>query len=245
MNLISWAQKGLSILFPAECHFCQTVLREKDYVRLCRACIEEIKEDFAVPRCKKCAHPLLTNTCPICAGENFTFECHQSAFLNRGKGQKLLYDYKFKRRPSYAKAIADLCMAGKGDWLASHEVYIPVNIARAALFERDFCQVLLVIEKIAKRTGRRIVKAVHKQRRIKEAQHHKSKKKRWEKAFETYRFDPRCAKALDGRSVLVVDDIFTTGATVEAFCRHIKLHARPKKINIFTFARSIIDSETH
>ncbi len=230
----------LNTVFPATCDFCQKKLWVGDDLSVCHACKHSILPNSITALCFRCAHPLVENICPSCSISPSEISHHTTVFFYSGLGKDLMQGYKFHKRKSYVETLVDLIIMTKKNFLKRFDIIVPVTIAKRDYFDRDFCPVLSVCKKVVKKVKLKIVIPIVKIPQEK-AQHHKTREERKNEVSKQYKVLPPKMKALQNKRILIIDDIFTTGATLNVFYEKIKEHASTKDIQTFTFARSIFE----
>lgn len=229
----------LDLFFPGNCDLCGGAIAENDFIQICRGCADSLRSPASLPLCEYCAHPLREGECGSCRGKGFGFSKTRSIFLNEGKGQSFLYDYKFHRRRRDIPVISELAVKDHGDFIRSFDVMIPVPLGRGDFFEREFCPVTEPVRRISRSTGVPWLPAFYRTAGS-ETQHFQELEARLAGAYEKYRFKKKFAGALSGKKVLLVDDILTTGATLQALARRLREEADVAECGAFTFARSVL-----
>ena len=177
---------------------------------------------LAPPCCSACDEsvPLLTAFCPVCASTVQRAALHgpheTAGFVYGGAVARAIGRLKYERRPDLARPLADLlwraiepCRAG----LSGH-VVVPVPLHASRLAERGFNQSALVARPLARRLGapfwaRALVRAKDTARQANLDR--EARDANVARAFVVP--DPQ---RMRGRSVLLVDDVRTTGATLNA-----------------------------
>ncbi len=236
-------RRFLDLFFPGDCDLCGRRIRENDFVQLCGECAAKLTLPSDLGICEKCAHPLASGACPSCKGEGLGFHRAQTLFLNQNQGQAFLYDYKFHKRRSSISVLAERSLKDHLDYFRSFDGLVPVPIAGLDLFEREFCPVTEPVKRIAKKSGVPWHSAF---RRIpgSKTQHFEKLEDRLAGAYAKYQLKKNYIGAFAGKRVLLVDDILTTGATLQALTRHIRENGGAAEISAFTFARSVLGSGT-
>lgn len=231
----------LDIFFPSFCDFCKKRIGVKDDLSVCQKCKDSIVPKD-IPVCEKCGHPLENGgRCPHCIQSPSDLSNHVCAFFYQDLGRQLIKNYKFDKRRSYIKTIADLCAISKGDFLRQFDIIVPVTLAKSDYFERDFCPVLAVCNCLSRKLNLKLVKPIIK-KPGQLAQHAKNREERKKGVAKQYQILPKIMQSLEGKKIVIIDDVCTTGATLEFFHQKIQSYS-PSKIGTFSFARTILELE--
>ncbi|HXL99201.1 MAG TPA: ComF family protein, partial [Rhizomicrobium sp.] len=137
--------------------------------------------------------------------------------------------------PAFARWLE---RAGR-DLLAEADILVPVPLHRRRLWSRRFNQSALMAQRLAKLTGKPADPLVLERIRPTPSQGEMpSAKARRRNVRGAFRIAPKRADAVRGRTVLLIDDVFTTGATVSACARTLK-RAGARKVLVLTLARVV------
>lgn len=216
-----------NILFPRRCPVCgEIVVPEGELI--CRACIPKLSA-VREPICRKCGKEVLAEHeeyCMDCMRHRRTFESG-AALLNYNKAaQKSMAAIKYKNRREYLDFYSSAMEYRFGErvrfWKA--EALIPVPVHPSRLRKRGFNQA----EELADRLGRGWKLPVDKgllirtkktvpQRDLNPAE----RLKNLQEAFQVSR-DRRGGQDRIWKCAVLVDDIYTTGSTMEACARVLK-----------------------
>jgi len=247
--LSSLTVAALDLVFPAQCPVCETTLGAGRRDPLCGGCWRAITR-LDVPWCERCgaasvaredglAAPLVAPqsiaACPTCATQAPGFDYARSAALYDGPLREAIHALKFGRRRALASPLGDLtvkqCAVSLPDGI---DALIPVPLARARERERGFNQAAL----LARRIGRRLDIPIRSRwlARVRSTRPHRdlSTAERRANVCDAFRASARVA----GCHVLVVDDILTTGATLDACARALRA-AGARRIGALTVARVV------
>ncbi len=234
-NALSGMGKSLKeAVFPENvtCDCCGGELVADTRYRLCASCLG--KMPFIKGKvCVECGSPLYNEAdyCIRCQNSQFSFYKNRSVAVYDGVAQKLVHDLKFGKR----KYIADTMAAMAVDVLLSSElkadiiVFVPMSEEERKA--RGFNQAELLARGIGERLGIAVLPALVKTRNTSEQKSlgAKQRRKNLKDAFECV-FDQ-----VRGRDILLVDDVFTTGATVDA-CAEVLLKHKARSVSSLTFA---------
>jgi len=156
-------------------------------------------------------------------------------FVPGGRAQTLLHNIKYRRRSDYAVKVGQiyghqLVMASR---FQNISVVIPVPLHWRKLRKRGFNQSQSFAEGLSESMGISVDLDVLKRRRSTSTQTRKSRSARVLNVADA--FDLQQSSRLEGRHVLLVDDVLTTGATLEA-CASKLLEIQGLKVSLATIA---------
>ena len=223
------AATALSRLFyPYTCELCHTELQAREEV-LCLHCI------LALPRTGLHLHPVnkvyqtFTGRVPVVRATAFTY------FTKEGIMQHLLHRLKYKGRTAIAGYLgqlfaADLLSTG---WLEGIDLLVPVPLHRRKAYRRGFNQSELIAGGMADASGLTLGAQVLSRSLDTESQTRKTRQERIDNVNEVFRV-PNPGLVRD-KHLLLVDDVLTTGATLEAAGLSL-LEAGAKHLSVATLA---------
>lgn len=211
--------KCLGILFPQTCCFCGKVCRNN----ICEECKKKITY-IQEPICKKCGKPIRYEEkeyCGDCAGKKKYYEQGKSVWLHKDNVCWSIYQFKYHNRRIYGKFYAEELFRLYGKWIKDKkiDVIIPVPLHRRRRRKRGYNQAEIVAKHLGKMIGipvdTRSVLRIYNTKPQKELSHNE-RKKNLEHAF-------RVTKHWDRKkNVLLIDDIYTTGNTIDAVAKKLK-----------------------
>jgi ComF family protein len=191
-------------------------------VPVCRECLrspESIQAEFF---CTSCRTPFLNGfpldsegRCGLCRSGLRGFDAAYCFGAYDGVLRKLIHLYKYGRVRTMARPLSDLAMAAFPlDERFDAVVAVPLHWRRR--WERGFNQSELLARAVARRTGIPVLPALLRVRPT-TAQAGLSNTRRRKNVANAFRCRRRIARrALQGRRILLIDDVMTTGATAAA-----------------------------
>jgi len=219
----------LDLLFPPRCVGCGSWGKW-----LCDSCLKAIpflKEPF----CPFCGKPQPQwGTCPSCANEPHALEGIISVAYFEGPIQKAVHLLKYRGRTALAYPLAELMAS----WLSQNhlkaDAIIPVPLHPQRLHERGYNQSALLAENLSKKLGIPLLNGALERIRYTRPQVGLSALERKENVKGAFRADPL---KVAGKDLILVDDVCTTGATLEE-CGFALKQARAGRIWGLTLARA-------
>ncbi len=228
---------ALDLLFPPQCALCH-----RAGSLLCDGCADDLPPADG-RRCDCCWMPLARRTarlggrlCRHCAEAPPSFDALRSPFVMEAGARRLAHELKYEGMTALAGPMAQLILARtEGPAAQTADVVVPVPLHRARERSRGYNQAAMLARAIAAgadlpcdvRAVRRtrntgpLAKTMHREERL---------------AIMRGAFAARPERA-EGRRVLLVDDVATTGATLDA-CGAALLAAGARSVRCLTWARA-------
>ena len=226
--VISPLEQVISFLSPDQCLICY-----QDASMLCDDCSAQIFR-YTESRCYICN--TMTSQNQICSS------CRSNSRLRRiwwlGLYDKDLKHFigemKFHRKRAYARRFGEL-FAGTVPYLADDTLVIPAPTASRRIRQRSFDQAVIIARSFA---AHRSLKALPRllQRRNQDDQIGKRRADRIHQMKDS--FVVSNSRAICGKSILLVDDVVTTGATLESAAAILRKHGA-KHVDAVVIARSL------
>ena len=157
-------------------------------------------------------------------------------FKYEGIIRKLILDYKFHEKPYMYVCFVNFVLKNEKifEKLQSYDTIIPVPISRKRMKERGYNQSLLIAKKLSREVKIPLqVNCLLKTKNIIE-QSKLNKEQRKQNIQNVYEL--KNGEILNKKRILLIDDIYTTGSTVNE-CAKILQQARPEKIDVLVLAK--------
>jgi len=228
LQQLLWA--GLDWLYPPVCGGC-----DKAGFRWCPDCQKQA-HPVPGPLCEVCGLPQPSpGVCAACQASPPPFRALRSWAVFEGPLRSAIHSLKYRRNLALGEALARPLaeFARSFDWPVEAVVPVPLGIKR--LRERGYNQVELIAMPMAAYNHWRFAPQAVKRVRDTVSQVGLSMIERQENMRGAFRADP---KQVSGRSVLVVDDVATTGATLSA-CSEAILSAGARQVFALTLAKTL------
>jgi ComF family protein len=137
-------------------------------------------------------------------------------FKKGGRVQNLLHQTKYKGAKQVGERIGELYGFDlqKSNWIETVDYIIPVPLHSKKLKKRGYNQSEYFARGLSKSTNKSLETTILYRKKHSETQTKKSRFNRWENVSEI--FDVKNMEKLEGKHILLVDDVITTGATLEA-----------------------------
>lgn len=211
--------KDLSALvFNEGCRACGQALSRTEQA-VCHSCLHQLEQtDFFRKGQDNPLYYRFAGKVPLQAAASLFF------FDKKGKIQKLLHELKYHEQHEVATFLGKFWAEAWKDssFFAPYDTLIPIPLHPSKEIQRGFNQSLKIIEGIREQTGLPTDNEVVVRTKKTEAQALKSRTQRWENvadAFQVLKGPPA--------NVVLIDDVITTGATIEACIRALCSHPSP------------------
>lgn len=239
INPILWS---LNLLFPKECISCGKSLSYQNRDYLCPDCSRFLFWTGGII-CEKCGRPLAGDIippviCPTCRKFPPVFDRARSALILEEAGQEFMLAFKYQQAP-YLSAPAGRWLARAGReyyaW-SDYDLIVPVPLHHRKKRERGFNQSELLARRLSRLTrlplaGRKFVRCryTRTQTRLNPKEREKNVKGAFRVTDDKY---------FRERRLLLIDDVLTTGATVNE-CARVLIKAGAGRVDVLTLARAI------
>ena len=216
--MLVWWHALVDFFFPPRCPFCGESADEGSSGGVCPSCFAQIRK-IVHPRCPRCGIGFSSG-----AGED-----HLCSDCLTGTG----YFAKARALAHYEGIIPEVISRYK--YRGDSRLVVPVPLHPRRLRRRGFNQSLLLARRISRQcslpldfTSLRRIRATVPQTELSAAE----RRKNIRGAFAVLR-----PQAVAKKDILLIDDVFTTGATVEE-CAKVLLKAGADRVDVLTFARA-------
>lgn len=210
------------LLYPPHCPVCDRILALSG-AKICPAC-EKALPKIVQPYCMKCGKMIENQRaeyCEDCMRVHHVYDRGASVFQYTGEMRTSVSRIKSGSRREYLDYYADVMTECGQKWLSlwKPDVIIPVPMYWKKKNRRGYNQSEILAEKIGRRTGIRVMNNAVKKIRDTQAQKEltiEDRRKNLNHAFELQR------EVSDIRTALIIDDIYTTGSTVDEVAKTLK-----------------------
>lgn len=223
----------IDLLFPSRCVACASPV-SASHNHLCPACAEEIAPLWG--ECPVCSGAVENGRCLICGDRHWYPRRSIAVSEYRGVLKSIIGGLKFDGLRGCYTILARLALESlaSSGILPDIVTWVPMNARKRR--KRGFNQSELIARHIAKRRGLP-ARGLLVERRNSPTQRELGLRGRFLSCHGRYR--PRRDVRLEGKTVMLVDDVFTTGATINE-CARLLLEAGARDIFSLAIARADI-----
>jgi len=232
----------LDILFPPLCHLCRSFIPQAGVLHICPDCLAQISfiTDNFCPTCGVpfAAPSLQPHRCGPCLLHAPPFDSCRSATLYDGPVRELIHRVKYDGKGHLALPLGLLMADVLDDFRreAAPELIVPVPLHKKRVRQRGYNQSQLIAEELGKRW--QVPVSVGNLQRLRWTEPQTALPAGERKVNVLGAFGVKYPERLEGRRVLLVDDVLTTGSTVRA-CAAALEEADVAALHVATVARGV------
>ena len=229
----------LDFIFPPSCPMCRTQGSEDG--ALCPECWTKFSW-ISDPKCSVCGYPFPANLdlgprplCPDCAAGRNVADWIRSACVYDDASKDVMLPFKHAGALKYKKLMVRAMINSLRDAGGGIDLVLPVPLSFRRLWKRGYNQAALLAKPIARHLGAPVdVDSVRREHRADMG--HKSARERRENIRGVFKVAR--PENIKGKTILLVDDVMTTGATLGELRRVLK-RAKAKAVYAVVFCRVV------
>lgn len=195
----------------------------------------------SAPACTCCGLPFSFglaegSLCAACIDTPPDFDMARAAVVYNDASRQLVLDFKYGDKLHAVDTFLPWLRRAAAEMLPETGLIVPVPLHRRRLWQRRFNQSALLARAIARDTGLPCLPDALRRKRHTVPQKGLSRSERHLNVRGAFAVTPRHAAAIKGKNVMIVDDVFTSGATLNECARVLK-RAGAAKVFVLTLAR--------
>ena len=231
----------LNIFFPAniKCILCSKELNSNTLYCLCDSCMHSLPFNTG-KTCLRCDEPIssMTKYCINCKHNVPYYKHNKSVFLYEGAIKHLIRSFKYDNKKYYTDTLSNLLVSEYVKLNKDFDIIIPVPLHPKRYKMRGFNQSELLCKSFKEKLHlnvdtKSLIKVVYTESQT--TLNRTEREKNLNGSFEV-----ADKKAIKGKSILLVDDVFTTGSTINE-CARVLLKAGAKEVWSLTLAHAYIN----
>ena len=237
-----WLNSTLHFLFPETCQHCRSVRATAAQGFICADCWRQVRF-IRPPFCERCGLPFegdLTTQfeCSNCREMDLHFTSARSAVIAKGLTLDIIHRYKYNQALWFEPFLADLLIREAKPELSSSDwhLIVPVPLHPLKLRERGFNQALQLGTLLGRASQIPVEDRLLSRVLPTRTQTLLSRAERTANVKNAFSVTKGCK--LNGARIVVVDDVFTTGATTNACARALQV-AGAERVCVWTLARGL------
>ena len=240
-SALRWTDRLVSLVYPRNCQFCADALEETEPGVICAACLRQVKF-IRPPFCQRCGLPFAGEvtdsfSCGYCKDLPFRFDQAVCACRAEGPVRDSILRFKYNREMYFGPHLAGWLIGAARQWIDWREIgaIVPVPLHPRKKRHREFNQAEYLADALSRAVNVPTVRAL---RRVKDTKTQTALGAADRSANLRDAFRVRAAATVTGKRVVLVDDVFTTGATMDA-CAKVLRAAGVQHIIALAVARKV------
>ena len=234
MNLL------MRILSPNICYLCSNEVLTHG---LCATCWSKLIF-ITQPYCYICSTPFQYSlgdhiACAKCLETPPNFDQCKSIMKYNNHSKKLIMHFKNHNAGYLKKFFVRLIMNHTTDFMNQVDIIMPVPIHKWRMFWRGYNQSELIAKELAHVTGKKYLRDGLLKIHMTKSQSHYKQKDRLQNVKNTFEINGEHERIIKNKNILLVDDVITTGATINECAKVLKNH-NAAKVFIITLAKTYI-----
>lgn len=211
----------LDLIYPPSCPICQELIIPKG-LKACEPCKDKLTI-ISEPRCKKCSKPIEQEEeeyCSDCEHKNFHYKYGYALWLYEKDIQKSIIRFKYHYKKKYVDLYTEEIISHLSSKIKKigPDILAPVPIHWTKHRERGYNQAEILAHSIGKAMNIRVIPDLLVRNKKTLPQKQLSDKERLRNLQKAFEINEKVYSRMDGKlnKVLLIDDIYTTGSTIEA-----------------------------
>lgn len=214
-------QTILDIIYPVRCPICGEIVIPKEN-KICGPCKDQLQY-ITEPRCKKCSKPIEQEDkeyCSDCEHKNYHFRHGYAIWVYDETMRQSIAGFKYHNKREYAKFYIEEILRIYGDEIKkiSPDAIVPIPLHKSKYRERGYNQAEILACGLGKRLGIPVLSHLLIRNKKTLPQKQLSDRERLQNLREAFEYNQAVADDFhkEIKTILLVDDIYTTGSTIEA-----------------------------
>jgi ComF family protein len=233
----------LDVVFPPRCGHCAGFTESQG--KLCSNCWSALTF-LSAPCCAACGYPFAyemadaDSLCASCMQHKPHYDGHRSMLKFDEHSKKLIHDLKYHDKPLLLDLFGEWLMRAGNEFWDDNVILMPIPLHFLRLWQRRYNQAALLAKALAKRSGHALMLDGLKRVKRRPPQAGLSREQRLKNMRGVFATPLKCKAAINGKTIVLVDDVMTTGATLNACARTLK-RAGASRVYAVTLARTVLE----
>ncbi|WP_120495368.1 ComF family protein [Kiloniella sp. EL199] len=216
--------KGVNYLFPPVCGNCDEAIW--DNTGICASCWKDLTF-ISTACCNSCGYPFELShgdemLCGECLHSPKAFDQCRAALVYDVHSKGMIISFKHADK-TYLSALFTRWLSSCGQGILDRaDVIIPVPLHRRRLLRRRYNQSALLAHSVARLHHKRYIPNLLLRTKNTSSQGQFSMTGRWRNVRNAFVLNNRFKAIVEGKHVVLIDDVYTTGATLDACARVLK-----------------------
>lgn len=238
-----WAEAFIDLIYPPICLDCRGTLENPANPFFCNLCWGKI-QNIAGMVCPRCGKPLGANErlikerCNRCQKISVYYDSARSVALYQNSIRKAIHDLKFKYKTKMVPFLGQMLV----EYFIQHfnsdnfDYILPIPLHWTRKWFREFNQSELLANYMSSQVGLEVNLSLLKRSKYTRKQSTLKGRQKYKNIFDAFAVPN--PKEVAGLKILLIDDVFTSGVTINEASRSLK-NAGAKEVHVLTLTRAI------
>ncbi|HRK24102.1 MAG TPA: ComF family protein [Beijerinckiaceae bacterium] len=236
--LARFGRRTLDVVYPAHCPGCGSAVA--DAGALCGPCWQTMPF-ITRPFCERLGTPFAYDQggsllSPAAIADPPVFDRARAVARHDGLARSMVHRLKFSDRLDLARPMGGLMAVAGKDVLAGADALVPVPLHWTRLLWRRFNQAEVLADWVGRESGLAVLARTLRRRKHTPQQVGLSRPQRIANLQGAFVVRPDQAAGIEGKHLVLIDDVHTTGATLNA-CARVLRRAGAARIDVLTFTK--------
>ena len=193
------------------------------------------------PFCSCCGFPFEffsgeDTLCASCLQTAPYFRKARAALFYDDASKPMILSFKHGDQLHAAECFRPWLLTAGHDLLQEADIIVPVPLHPLRLMKRRYNQAAIIANMLSKETDIPYIADLLQRKRVTQSQGHKNKEQRRKNVRGAFVVSPKYSETVQGKKILLIDDVFTSGATVNE-CARILKKSSACQVDVLTLAR--------
>lgn len=209
-------------------------------------CVEDFNklQFIGKPSCGICGHPFEFEVdknmlCGACIAQKPKYNKAISILKYDEFSRGFIFQFKYGDKINLSKFFASLMFSGSKEFIEDIDFITPVALHKKRLRKRKYNHSALLAKDFAKFSKLPLIIDLLIRHKNTKPQSSLSKKARKRNIQGAFKFNDKYLKRVQGKNILIIDDIITTGVTIDNYCKILR-KAKVGKIYVLTLAKKVL-----
>lgn len=228
----------LSLLDIKLCPLCDKKTSKAEFCNTCFNILKSLFINYNI--CKFCGKQIkIFDICGLCQKNKYYYNSMWYSLNYTFPIDKLIINWKFKNKIFLSNCLGSLMISNPPNWInkINFDIIIPIPLSEKKFLSRSFNQSYELALIISKKYKIPIIKKYYFSKKNIISQHTLKRKKRFENINNSFQLN----KNLNYKNILIIDDIITTGSTINEFSKLLQKDKQLKNIYVWILAHKNIN----
>lgn len=237
---MKFLKKLSEIIFPNQCISCNVLIGQEGI--FCISCWQKL-QFITEPKCKICSQPFEFKiddnlTCPRCLSTKPSFDKTIVALRYNSIIKKIIKNFKYYDNIFLAKKLIGFLLNKITLEINNFDIICAVPLHKSRLKSRKFNQSILLAKEIEKKFNKKLYYDLIFRTKNTATQASLKSKERTKNLKNAFAFNEKYSSLIKNKKILLIDDVMTTGVTVEN-CAKILKKAGAQKVIVVVVAKRV------